>query len=158
MDLASLNKKLTELIGTGCGASRFGHTQIPLVEVPSDKVIAVANLLRFEESLRMDWLEMMSAFERKGKIVLSYFIRSESHRTTQILRTELSPKHAHDKPSIHSVCEVWRMAIPFENEISEQFGIVFQGTPKNQGGVDRGLHFEEPPLRRTFVWESGLLS
>ena len=138
--------------------TRFGHSQTALVEVPKEKITQVAGFLRFEENLRMDWLEMMSAFEKGEKIYLNYFLRSESNRTTRVLRTSVPSKQIHDVPQIQSVTEIWRMALPFEVEIESQFGIHFTGLPKNKGMIDRGIDRSEPPLRKQYVWESELLS
>ncbi len=156
MDHQNLSKKLSDLMGPDCRVERLGHTQIPLIEVQSGKIAEIANFLRFEEHIRMDWLEMMSAFEVRGKITVSYFLRSESNRNHVVLRTEVTPKHPKDHPTLQSVSEVWRMALPYEVEMGEQFGIVFSGMPQNRGSVDRGIHFEEAPLRKQFVWEGEL--
>jgi len=128
----------------------FGRTDQLVLEVRAADLLKTAAWVRSEESARMDFLENFSCYEFRSKLVFSYFLRSQVHGKTLILRTEETVPENERLP-IPSVAAVWPMVQPFEDEIHELFGIDF--TP-NRGRYAAATAF---PLRKTYVWESEVM-
>lgn len=105
----------------------FGKSEIVTVWVESKSIKAAAKKLSEDVSLKLTWLENLSAMELNQSLVVSYFIRSAESPVRVVLRAALTPKDAEATVSIDSVVSVWPMAREFEKEISDLFGIVFQG-------------------------------
>lgn len=156
MDLKYLAQKLDRELTVSSTLKPFGRTEQIVLDVKSEDLAKVAGWLRMEESARLDWLENLSCFESKSKLVLSYFLRSQILDHALIVRCELSIPEG-EKVSVTSVASVWPMVHPYEQEIASLFGVEFKGN-HSQRGV-KGISFAEGayPLRKSYVWEEVVL-
>lgn len=152
MDLKNLAQKLDRELSVSSTLKPFGRTEQIVLDVKAGDLSKVAGWLRLEESSRLDWLENLSCFEAKSKLVLSYFLRSQILDHELIVRCELSFPEG-ERTSIASVTSVWPMVHPYEEEISSLFGVDFKGN-SSQRDV-KGIEFAdgEFPLRKSYVWE-----
>ncbi|MBL7715889.1 MAG: NADH-quinone oxidoreductase subunit C [Bdellovibrionales bacterium] len=102
-------------------------------------------------SFKMTWLENLSAMELNQALVLSYFIRDLDSPTRLVLRASLTPKDADSTASIDSVTTIWPMAREFEKEISDLFGVVFNGN-QIAGRYVLPEDWIGYPLRKSYVF------
>ncbi|MBC7691269.1 MAG: NADH-quinone oxidoreductase subunit C [Methylotenera sp.] len=143
MDTNELKRKL-EIKGAGSSLK-----QSLAIDVGS--LAHTAQFLRDEPNWQMDDLENISAFEMKGDILLTYFLKSSSTGKTMVLRATVTPKTETSEVDAVSVSHLWAIAIPLEQEISELFGVRFQGgkTRPHQVLPEGWRGF---PLRKSYVF------
>lgn len=86
---------------------------------------SVAEYLRSEPEMELDFVEAITAFMLDRAIIISWFMRSYHTDVNIVLRTSLDKIHADREPTIESVADLWPMAKAFELEVSEHFGVRF---------------------------------
>lgn len=145
MNLKALAQKLDKDLGVTVTLKPFGRTKELMFEIPSRDFLSVCQWIRSEDSARLDWADNFSAAEIKSNIILTLFLRSQALTHTMILRTEV-PFRQQEKVITDSVTKIWPMIKAEEEEISNLFGIEFQGADFN---FSPGPY----PLRKEFSWE-----
>lgn len=85
----------------------------------------VAEYLRSEAEMELDFVEAITAFALDKAIIVSWFMRSYHTDVNIVLRTSLDKIHSEREPVIESVADLWPMARAFEEEISTHFGVRF---------------------------------
>jgi NADH:ubiquinone oxidoreductase subunit C len=85
----------------------------------------VAEALQSDSDLKLDWLENFSVVEFENALVLSYFVRAVGSPLQYIIRVSLVPPSPDGEVSLPSVCHAWPMALLFELEAEEMFGVRF---------------------------------
>lgn len=150
MDLKNLAQKLDRDLSVSATLKPFGRTEQLMLEVQPGDLAKTASWIRSEESARMDFLENFSCHEFRSKLVFTYFLRSQVHGKTLIIRTE-TPVPEGERLSVPSVSRVWPMVQPFEDEIHRLFGVDFA---PHRGPYADSLVF---PLRKSYVWEAEVM-
>jgi NADH-quinone oxidoreductase subunit C len=98
------------------------------VLVPRQHLLAVAEFLAGEPSLRFSFLSDLSAVDRfplEPRFEVNYHLLSMEKRARLRLKVKLAGKD----PSVHSVTPVWPTANWHERETFDLFGIRFEGHP-----------------------------
>jgi len=99
----------------------------------------------------MDWLENLSVMEIDRALVLTYFIRSSTTGDQLILRGSVMPPSADAYAEAQSVVASWPMAERMENEVSELFGIRFEGNHRKTKSM-LPADWIGFPLRKSYVF------
>lgn len=152
MDTSELIPRLeAALPGAVLEMRPFGRLGEVSLWVEMKSIARVAGFLRDDPMWAMDWLENLAAMEMEGTLVLTYFARSTSTGGKLVLRGTLQPKGSESLVEAPSVRETWPMAQCQEDEISDLFGIQFEG-----GGRRRRtfvpLDWVGFPLRKSYVF------
>jgi NADH-quinone oxidoreductase subunit C len=98
------------------------------VFVPRQHLLATAQYLAGEPSLRFSFLADVSAVDRfplEPRFEVNYHLLSIDRRARLRLKVKLAGKD----PSVHSVTPIWPTANWHEREIFDLFGIQFEGHP-----------------------------
>lgn len=85
----------------------------------------VAEYLRSEPEMELDFVEAITVFVLDKAIILSWFMRSYHTDVNIVLRTSLDKIRTDREPVIESVADLWPMAKAFEDEIATHFGVRF---------------------------------
>ena len=115
-------------------SSRFGKKQDGMLWMERSRLAEMAPSLKTDPELMLDCLEHLTVMAMDDLLVVTYFLRSFDHPQKQlVLRTTVpSGKQA----TLPSVGKVWPTAVPFEQEMTERYGIRFtsdtSGTPRDQ--------------------------
>ncbi|MBC7387287.1 MAG: NADH-quinone oxidoreductase subunit C [Cryobacterium sp.] len=149
-------KKLLELFGEAAQLGEFGALRIDLLNVDVSRLIEAAAWLRMEESFRMDFLENASVFEKDGKLLFTYFIRSFSKPHRLVLRSSVPAPVGNEWVDFPSLVRIWPQAEAFESEMEILFGVRFADRPPNRQHLKNFGKFDGFPLRKSFEWGEGV--
>jgi NADH-quinone oxidoreductase subunit C len=95
----------------------------------------------------VDWIEE-NAFELVY-VLSAYMQEDESHTDKERMNLILKTRIPRERPSFLSVIPVFENAEPYEREIHELFGVVFEGHPRlTPLFLER--EYEIPPFRKDF--------
>lgn len=142
----------------------FGRSTAQSVWVDLKKIQAVAQAIRDDSELPMDWLENFSVIQSEEDLVISYFLNSfQMPQAFQwVVRGSLTlPKGKgkdHQRVEVGSVREIWPMATCFEEEAEELFGIEFisiSGVRMTRGFNRLPVGMNGFPLRKGYEIPNG---
>ena len=114
-----------------------------------------------DKDTRLDWLEFIGCMEIDKALLLTYFIRSMTSGHRLALRVSLPIETVGQKSEAivraWSVTHAWPMALAFEQELSELFGIYFDhplSRPEDRKIVRRILpeNWVGYPFRKSYVF------
>lgn len=157
-----LNKLKLAAPGSVLEKSRFGRSDRLSVWVESRALPRVAEVLKNDPEIMLDWVENLSGTQFDDTIVLTYFLRSSfpSHGKTLIFRASLALESPAKEVRAPTVSGTWAMAAHFEAEIQELFGVRFvddQGRPAHSAGIRLPRNWNGFPLRKSYVFPSQFL-
>jgi NADH-quinone oxidoreductase subunit C len=121
------------------------------VVVPRQHLLALAEFLAGEPSLRFSFLSDLSPVDRfplEPRFEVNYHLLSMEHRK----RLRLKVKLAGNDPVVHSVTPVWPTANWHEREAFDLFGIQFDGHPDLRR-IFMPDEWEGHPLRKDYPTE-----
>ena len=107
-----------------------------VVWVKPQMVVEVVKLLKEEPSLKLEYLNSISAVDYVEYFDVVYHLTSFEHNHSAVIKARVYGREA---PTIPSVIEVWPGADYQEREIWDLMGVRFEGHPN---------------LKRIFLWES----
>ncbi|MEA3409086.1 MAG: NADH-quinone oxidoreductase subunit C [Candidatus Eisenbacteria bacterium] len=87
----------------------------------------------------VDWLE-------DGEFELSYLLTDPEKHVTLIVGCRIPREGA----SVPTVWDLWPQAVTYEQELSEMFGIDFEGSPRSGVAFILESWSDMPPMRRDF--------
>jgi NADH-quinone oxidoreductase subunit C len=87
----------------------------------------------------VDWLE-------EGEFELSYLLTDPSRYVTLVVGCRI-PR---DGVSVPTVWDLWPQAVTYEQELSEMFGLSFEGSPRSGVPFILESWSDMPPMRRDF--------
>ena len=157
METSALIKKLESLApGAILETKPFGRSGNISVWLELSRILEVAGFLKEEPTLRLDWLENLSAFEIESSIVLTYFLRSSTTGKFLILRGSVVPVSESELVTSKSVSSIWPMARSFEAEITDLFGVLFEGVHKTNSVLPKNwIGF---PLRKSYEFPTEFMN
>ena len=118
---------IKERISKICPDASFEEGQTLLVSVPEPKWHALAKELRDNPDLRFDVLTAVVGMDWKETLGVVYYLTSTSHQWQVIaVRVEVSDR---ENPMIHSVSDLWKVALFQEREVYDFYGIKFINHP-----------------------------
>jgi NADH:ubiquinone oxidoreductase subunit C len=128
----------------------FGRSGETSIWIEMRAIGKLAEALSSEE-VGFDWLENMSVMEIEGALVFTYFLRSSLRGELLILRGSVMPRSQEAEVMVDSTLAIWPMALPFEQEISEMFGVSFKGGKKAAKGILPD-DWHGYPLRKGYIF------
>jgi NADH-quinone oxidoreductase subunit C len=134
MTVALSGKEIASQIEEKFPGSVVESTQDSLV-VKSDSLLAVAAFLRDNESLKLDYLNYITAVDYFSYFEVVYQMTSLEHNHTVVIKTRC---YGRENPVLPSVIGLWQGADFQEREIYDLMGISFEGHPN---------------MKRIFLWE-----
>lgn len=150
--VAKLNKAVP---GAVLEARRFGRSSHSSIWVEAQTIQKVANALKTDAVLGLDWLENLSVVEFEKVFVISYFVRSSESQFNVIIRASAVPSAPHAEVFFPSIRTVWPMGEPMEEEAEELFGILFrvEGVNSRESRMAKlPGEWKGYPLRKNYVF------
>ncbi|HWB53007.1 MAG TPA: NADH-quinone oxidoreductase subunit C, partial [Tepidisphaeraceae bacterium] len=97
------------------------------IEITADHWRPIAEFLRRDEQMELDWLRCLSGIDyvADGKMACMYDLWSFRHRHFFAVKV-FCPR---DNPHIPTVCDLWPAANWQEREVFDLFGITFDNHP-----------------------------
>ncbi len=144
MEIIELIRKLDEEApGAVLETRPFGRTVKKSVWIEMRSIQRVAKILR-QAPFHFDWLESISVVEIDEALVFTYFLRSTVTGELLVVRGSVVPPSPEERVDVLSVQQQWPMAAQQELELSDLFGIRFEGVEKTgsilpDGSAPQGL-------------------
>ena len=117
---------LKEKIGAICQSASIEEGEILQVVITDSEWHALAEQLKTDPELDMDYLIAVVGVEWKDSIGCVYYLTSTSSRTILSVKVTAADK---DNPTLHSVADLWKVALLQEREVFDLYGIIFIGHP-----------------------------
>ena len=95
------------------------------VMVTPEGLDALANGLRYDDSLFFDYLFCLTCIDWKTNLTMVYHFSSTKHRHNIVVKSILDINN----PQIESLSHIWRTAEFHEREVYEMFGVHFLNHP-----------------------------
>jgi NADH:ubiquinone oxidoreductase subunit C len=131
----------------------FGKTGHGCAWIHPAKFYSVCEKLRALPSEGYDFLENLSAMQMDEVLVLTYFLRSRMHDESIIIRSAVEIPGPEEWVDFPSLTRLWPLALEFEKEIYELFGVRFLDEDKKSVYQTYQLRSDtrsDFPLRKTF--------
>ena len=116
------------------------------VWVKPDQIVEALQFLRDDPSLKLEYLNAISAVDYIEYFEVIYHLTSFEHNHSAVIKTRLYDR---EEPSISSVVSVWPSADFQEREIWDLMGVRFTGHP-NLKRLMLWEGFTGHPLRKDF--------
>lgn len=124
----------------------FTEGEILEVEIADSKWHQLAKELKENEELSFDFLVTIVGMDWTDKFGCIYYLtstRSNNHISVKVTTED------RDKPMLHSVADLWKIAVIFEREVYDFFGIVFIGNP-DMRRLFLNIDWKGFPLRKDY--------
>lgn len=105
----------------------------------------IAQQLRSDESLKLDYLFCVTCIDWKTHLSMVYHLTSTNHRHSLVIKTKLD----RNNPEIETVSDIWRTAEFHEREAYDLFGVKFLHHPDMRRLLLTD-DFDGYPLRKDF--------
>ncbi len=137
-----------------------GPDPVVLVWVDVKLLRKLLEALRADQGLGADWVENITVAQVESTLMATYFFRSTavSESATFALRATTLPANPDAWASLPTIRDLWPMAAPMENYVSELFGIRFVSPAGGDLVLASQLIVESEaqamqsfPLRKNFV-------
>jgi NADH-quinone oxidoreductase subunit C len=116
---------------------------------PSD-FRGLMEVLKQDGSFYFDFVFCLTCIDWKTHLMMVYHLLSRRHRHNIVVKVKLTDLQ---KPTIETVCDIWKTAELHEREVWDLFGVQFQNHPDM-----RRLFLDEGwpghPLRKNYVDEN----
>jgi NADH:ubiquinone oxidoreductase subunit C len=100
--------------------------QFPEFILPAEKLHEAAKVLKENPQTKMDYLNSLTAADRKDGLNMVYHLTSSEYHHMVVLRVILADK---SNPVIDTVSDLWSAAEYLEREVFDLFGIEFRHHP-----------------------------
>ncbi len=159
MDKKTLLSKLNEVVpGAVLRKQRMGRSEMVCLWIETKSIQRVAEIIKQDNEISLDWLENLSAMQIGEALVFTYVVSSWKFGSTLILRGSADINVSGGIVSFPSVTKTWPMAIAFESEIEELFGVSFQDGTLHKKEKSLLLHgWVGFPLRKDYVFPKQVL-
>jgi len=124
------------------------------VIITPEKVLNLANKLRFDENMLFDFMFCLTCVDYPDHFMMVYHLRSIKNKHEMVLKVKIDNK---EKPEVETLSAIWRTAEYHEREVYDLFGVVFLNHPD----LRRILLDEEwvgHPLRKDYVDTVNMIS
>lgn len=119
----------------------------PMVTVADSRWHDLAALLRDNEELKFDYLVTIVGMDWTEHFGCIYYLMSTEYNT--VVGVKVLAKGTRETPYIHSVADLWAVAVTYEREVFDFFGIVFIGNP-DMRRLFLNLDWKGYPLRKDY--------
>jgi NADH:ubiquinone oxidoreductase subunit C len=104
----------------------FGRNKEVSLWIEMGAISRLAEFLKQEPTLSLDWVENLSVMQVEDALVLTYFLRSSITGGFVIVRGSVVPESQESRVKIASTADTWNSVAVFEAEAAELFGIDFE--------------------------------
>lgn len=119
--MANLQEKIAKLFPTA--SFEFDGSGILQITIDEPNLHALCTALRDDEEIAMDYLVTIVGMDWIESLGCIYYLMSTSHDNTMCsVKVSVADR---EKPYIHSVSDLWRIAEIYEREVYDFFGIIF---------------------------------
>lgn len=120
--MANFQEKIAKLFPE----ASFEEAQQLRITIPDAKLHALVKTLRDDPEMHFDYLITIVGMDWKTSLGCVYFLTSTLSK--QIVEVKVSTDDR-EKPMLHSIADLYRIAEFYEREVYDFFGIVFIGNP-----------------------------
>ncbi len=138
--------QLQETIARLFPEAGFVEGDILEVEISDSRWHDLARELKENEALGFDFLVTIVGMDWPDKFGCVYYLTSTSHNTHVSVKV-VAPDR--EKPMLHSVSDLWKIATIFEREVYDFFGIIFIGNP-DMRRLFLSIDWNGYPLRKDY--------
>ncbi len=119
----------------------------PMVTVSNAKWHELAQLLRDNEELRFDYLATIVGMDWTENLGAIYYLMSTKNNT--VVGVKVIAEGTREQPYINSVADLWAIAVTYEREVFDFFGIIFLNNP-DMRRLFLSLDWKGYPLRKDY--------
>lgn len=120
--MANLQEKIARLFPE----ASFEEADQLRVVIPDAKLHDLVKTLRDDSEMQFDYLVTIVGMDWKTSLGCIYYLMST--RSKQIISVKTSTENR-DNPMLHSIADLYRIAVFYEREVYDFYGIVFIGNP-----------------------------
>ncbi len=122
--MANIQEKIAKLFPAATFEN--DNSGILQITVADEQWHELAKTLRDDPDTAMDYLVTIVGMDWVEKLGCIYYLMSTRHNTMCSVKVAVTDR---DKPYIHSVADLWRIAEIYEREVYDFYGIVFINNP-----------------------------
>lgn len=122
----------------------FDTSDVLTVEIPDAKLHALARFLRDE--LHFDYLMTIVGMDWVEKMGCIYYLQSTADHSRIAIKATTADR---ENPMLHSIADLWQIAVIYEREVFDFFGIVFIGNP-DMRRLFLSVDWKGYPLRKDY--------
>lgn len=122
----------------------FDTSDVLTVEIPDAKLQALARFLRDE--LHFDYLMTIVGMDWVEKMGCIYYLQSTADHSRIAIKATTADR---ENPMLHSIADLWQIAVIYEREVFDFFGIVFIGNP-DMRRLFLSIDWKGYPLRKDY--------
>ena len=116
------------------------------IEIADAKWHALAKELKENEALGFDFLVTIVGMDWPEKLGCIYYLTSTANNVRISVKVTADNR---EKPMLHSVADLWKIATIFEREVYDFFGIIFIGNP-DMRRLFLSIDWDGYPLRKDY--------
>jgi NADH-quinone oxidoreductase subunit C/D len=120
--MANIQEKISAL----CPEATFEEGETLLVTVPDAKWHALAKAMKEDADLSFDYLVGITGVDWKESMGCIYYFTSTKYGTHVSVKVSTTDR---EKPMLHSVSDLWKVALIHEREVYDFYGIIFINHP-----------------------------
>ncbi len=143
--------QLQETIAKLMPEATFEEGDILMVNVPDAKWHALAKELKENPDLSFDFLVTIVGMDWTDKFGCIYYLTSTRHNVHLSVKVTCDDR---EKPMLHSVADLWKIAVIFEREVYDFFGIIFINNP-DMRRLFLSIDWDGYPLRKDYDESEG---
>lgn len=120
--MANIQERISEL----CPEATFTEGEVLCVSVPDKAWHSLAKSLKDEADLGFDYLTAVVGMDWKETMGCMYYLTNSETQDMLSVRVETGDR---ENPMLHSVSDIWAVALFQEREVYDFFGIIFINHP-----------------------------
>ncbi len=121
--MATINQKISQL----CPGATIEEGSVPVVTVDDSAWHQLAVTLKNDPELKFTYLVTIVGMDWTENLGAIYYVMNTDADT--VLGIKVLAKGDRTQPTIHSVADVWPVAVTYEREVYDYFGIIFLNNP-----------------------------
>ena len=137
---------ITEKIAKQFTAASVEEGNIPLITIDDANWHELARMLRDDADLQMDYLVTIVGMDWTESLGCVYYLMSTVHNTMLAVKVATTDRN---RPMLHSVADLWAVAVTYEREVYDFFGIIFIGNP-DMRRLFLNIDWNGYPLRKDY--------
>ncbi len=137
---------ITEKIAKQFPAASVEEGNIPLITIDDANWHELARMLRDDADLQMDYLVTIVGMDWTESLGCVYYLMSTVHNTMLAVKVATTDRN---RPMLHSVADLWDVAVTYEREVYDFFGIIFIGNP-DMRRLFLNIDWNGYPLRKDY--------
>lgn len=138
--------QIQETIAKLMPEATFEEGDILQVCVPDVQWHRLAKELKENPDLGFDFLVTIVGMDWEDKYGCVYYLTSTRHNTHISVKVKAESR---ENPMLHSIADLWKIAVIFEREVYDYFGIVFIGNP-DMRRLFLSIDWKGYPLRKDY--------